>query len=437
MSEDQFKKLQGFDKPTLWYKFSRMANETKSVNLGQGFPDWQPPSFLKENVKKYFTDNAFYQYTRNLGQPKLCEAVARNYEKTFKRNLDPLKEILIGAGAVNILYVCLSALVNEGDEVVVLEPFYDCYLPQVQFSGGKVVGVPMIPPKIRSRSDYQKMTNDIKDDWTIDFETLEKAFNENSRILILNTPNNPTGKILNFEELEKISKLLEKFPRVTLIMDEVYEFQIGKLKELPRMASLPGMFEKSITIMSAGKIFSATGVRIGWAIGPNELIKQIGTLFQWSTFCIADPMQSVIADCLDKANEPYEDSDSYYHWVSTHFDKLRNYFLENLSEVSKKFDFDFFCPEGGYFIIADISKHKPETKYFLPEDENEKDLVYKKDYKFLLNLCHEYKVVGIPCSPFYTKEHQHIGENMIRFAYCKVPETLDNAFKRLNENTKF
>jgi len=431
-------KLEGFYNPTIWYKFSHMANATKSVNLGQGFPDWEPPKFFQDNVDKYFTNDAYYQYTRNTGDVKLVESIARNYEKSYKRKINPMTEIVVGAGAVNVLFVALTALVYPGDEVIILEPFYDCYLPQVQFNGGKVVGVPMNPPKKRSKSEYKKITNDLKDDWTVDFDLLEKAFNKNTKILLLNTPNNPTGKIFTYEELHKFIKILEKFPKVILIMDEVYEFMIGtQYKEVPRMASIPEMWERTLTIHSAGKIFSATGIRIGWAIGPNYLIRQVIAQFQFSTFCISQPMQNTIADCLDEANKPYMGYENYYMWLTNHYNNLRNHFLENLA-LRENIDIDLFCPEGSYFIIADISKHNPETKHFLVEDENDKSLIYHKDFKFLLNLCHDYKVVAIPCSPFYTEEHKHIGENFIRFAFCKEIKTMDKAFENLSRDvTKF
>lgn len=428
-------KLEGFDKPTIWSKFTHLANETKSVNLGQGFPDWQPPKFFKELVFKHCTNNAFYQYTRNFGVPLLVESIARNYEKSFGRNINPLTEIFVANGAVNVLYLILTALVHQGDEVVLLEPFYDCYLPQVVFSGGKVVGVPMNPPKKRPRSDFQKITKDMKDDWTVDFDALEKAFNSNTKVLLLNTPNNPTGKIFSYDELRIIAKILEKFPRVVVIMDEVYEFHIGENKELPRFVTLPGMFDRTITVLSAGKIFSATGIRIGWGIGPNSIIKQINPVLQCSTFCISDPIQNVIADCLDYGNKPFEGYENYYSWIGPHFLKHRNYLIENLSKITN-LDVDYYLPEGGFFLIADISRHKPETKHFLVDDDKDKDLVYTKDYKFLLNLSHDYKVVGIPCSPFYTKEHKHLGENFIRFAFCKEFSTLDKAFANLSKNNK-
>jgi len=438
MKEDQkFESdiVQGYTKPTIWCKFTELAEKTNSVNLGQGMPDWQPPKFFMDNMQKQFSNTAFYQYTRNVGSIKLCEAVSRNYEKYFKRKIDPMTEVVIGAGGVNVLYIAMMALVKRGDEVVMIEPFYHDCCPQIQFCGGKVVGVPMIPPKSRPKSEFEKITKDVKDVWTIDFESLEKAFTKKTKVLYLNTPNNPTGKILTYEELHKIAKILEKFPRVVVLVDEVYEYQIGDCQELPRMSTVKGMWEKCISVMSAGKIFNATGIRIGWAIGPNSLIRQLNPVFQYSSYCIAEPMQNAVAESLDMANESCEGFESYYKWTANHYKSLRNHFLENMAKV-KTFDINLLCPESGFFTLGDISKLKSESKYILPGDENEKNLSYPKDYKILLNICNQYKVVGMPCSPFYSKEHKNIGENFIRFAFSKQTSTLDKAIHNFSNPVK-
>jgi aspartate/methionine/tyrosine aminotransferase len=430
----------GFDQLSIWYKFSRLALTTNSVNLGQGFPDWKPPSFFIEaNKKNLDQEGISHQYSRTMGNLKLVEAIARNYQKHFEHKIDPLSEVLVTNGAVSFLYNAITALVENDDEVILIEPFYDCYLPQVQFSGGKAIGIPMIPPKQRSKEDFivegdeATITNHyskIKDTWQIDFDKLETALNDKTKILVLNTPNNPTGKILTHEELQRVAKLLEKYPRVIVIMDEVYEYMIyNEYEELPRMANIPGMWDRTLSLMSAGKIFSATGVRVGWGIGPKHLIAKATAIFQFNSFCMYDPLQVAIAECLDIANKPYMGFDTYFKWLRHHYLQQRNYFISNLAK-SKGFNLNFFLPEGGYFIVAELkSVVVPATKFRLEGDEDSKEF-YLKDFNYLIDLSNQKGIVGIPCSAFYTPANKTVRENYIRLAFCKQTATLDRALAK-------
>lgn len=439
LNSSRISKIGNFDKPTIWYKATRLAVTTDSVNLGQGFPDWKPPGFFLESMKKHISNpDVSHQYSRTCGNLKLVEAISKTYSTVFKRKIDALKEIIVVNGAVSLLYNTITSLVEPEDEVILIEPFYDCYLPQAKFSGGKVIGIPMIPPKIRVRSEYESMKSEdyskISDDWKIDMEKLKNSLSNKTRILILNTPNNPTGKILTYDELKEIAALLEQFPRVIVLMDEVYEYMIyDEFEELPRMATLPGMSDRCINIMSAGKIFSATGVRIGWGIGPKHLISQIAAIYQVNSFCIYDPIQLAIADCLEIASQPYEGFDNYYKWLRSNYTSQRNYLIENLSK-NNKFDKNFYFPKGGYFLVVDISQlNVPSTKYRLEGDE-EGEVKYDKDFNFMLNLAHEKKVVVIPCTVFYTDENKSFGENFVRLAFCKMKSTLDKALNNLLNN---
>ena len=439
ISSQQMSKIGSFDKPTIWYKASRLAVTTNSANLGQGFPDWKPPSFFLESMTNHISNpDVNHQYSRTCGNLKLVEAISKNYSKIFNRKIDALKEVIVVNGAVSLLYNTITALVEPNDEVILIEPFYDCYLPQAKFSGAKVIGIPMIPPKIRPRTEYESMKpenySNIKDDWKIDMEKLANSLTNHTKILILNTPNNPTGKVLTHEELKEIALLLEKFPRIVVLMDEVYEYMVyDEFEVLPRMANLPGMSERCINIMSAGKIFSATGIRIGWGIGPKHLISQIASIYQVNSFCIYDPIQLAIADSLEMANQPYQGFDTYYKWLRAHYTSQRNYFIENLAK-NKKFDVNFYFPKGGYFVLVDISQlNVPKTCYRLEGDEDS-EVNYSKDFNFLLNLANEKKVVIIPCSVFYTDENKSHGENFVRLAFCKQITTLEKAFNNLQNN---
>ena len=423
-------KIKGFEEATIWYKFSRLAAVTNSVNLGQGFPDWSPPEFVFESLKKHISDpKANHQYTRSFGNLKLSESIAAKYSKIFNRKINNLNEVLISNDAVNILYSVITSLVRQGDEVIVIEPFYDCYLPQAQFSGAKVIGVPMIQPEFIKKSEFETLSKDkiINNEWKFDFERLEKSLSDKTRLLILNTPNNPTGKILSHEELTQISKILTKYPDVIIIMDEVYEHMVyDQHNYLPRMANVEGMWDRTISLMSAGKFLSATGIRIGWCIGPQKLLKIVNTVHQYNSFCLHDPTQLAISESLEIAQQPYKGFDNYYSWLRNHYLESRNYFLKNLAKI-KNFDSDFYLPEGGYFVIADISAKNNTPKYRF-EGEEEIENNYSKDFNYLLNLAYEKQIVGIPCSPFYTCENRALGERFIRLAFCKKKETMDKAF---------
>jgi len=312
----------------------------------------------------------------------------------------------------------------------------------------------MIPPKPRSREElkfyyeldennYTKNdpskdanSNVIKDEWKIDFDLLKQKINSKTKLLILNTPNNPTGKILSYEELDEIVKIVKDFPNLYILSDEVYEHQIfDNYKTLPRMAHK--LYEKTISVMSAGKIFSATGIRIGWAIGPAKLIKQINSIHQYSSFCLFDPVQITVADCLDAANNEYKGQSSYNEWLRIHYANRRNLLLSEISKTEYFKNSNFFVPEGGFFTVVDISSEKVENKNYGFEEDNligEKEFKfdYTKDFEFCLNMANDKKVVAIPLTPFYTDENKHLGENYVRLAFCKEIKTLTTAFERLN-----
>lgn len=219
-------RLKGFDSPTVWQEFTPLSNQHKSVNLGQGFPDWQSPDF----VKKALIDaiNADYnQYTRSAGEMSLVEALAKHYGPLVGRTIDHLNEITIGVGATETMFAVMQSLLNEGDEVIVLEPAFDTYPAQVQMAGGVCKFVPL-------ELDTEKSI------WTLDMRKIEAAITDNTKILLLNTPHNPTGKILSRSELEDIAAILRRHPKIVAVMDEVYEKLVYDKKEHIRLASLPG-----------------------------------------------------------------------------------------------------------------------------------------------------------------------------------------------------
>ncbi len=427
-------KTQGFEKPTVWFRLGQVANSLKCANLGQGSPDWQPPQLFLDCLVKHYTDpNANHQYQKYSGNPRLAEVLSKTYSPIFKRELNPNTEILIANGAAAAIYEIITSTIHPGDEVVVIEGFYDIYLPHVQYSGGKLIGIPLNKPKVRDQKEYYNLSSEgnknlIKDRFTIDFDKLEAAFNEKTKLLCLCSPHNPTGKIISPEEQLKIKKILDKFPKVTVLMDEVYEHMVyDEYEELPRFANVEGMWERTVSVMSAGKTFSATGTRLGWAIGPESIIKKATAIHAQSSFCIHGPLQLALADALEIAAQPYEGFENFYKWMRDDFCKIRNKIAEDLAK-KESWNCPIFLPEGGYFMMCDISGEDVKQKYQMIGDEGQ---TYTKDFNFVLNLAHEKGVCCVPGTPFCTPENKKNGENMIRLAFCKKPETIETALDRL------
>ncbi len=270
--------------PTVWSEFGRLAQEYDVVNLGQGFPDWLPPDFAVEALVSATIDSTTqkqspHQYTRNAGNPNLVKQLARRYSKYFHRTIDPMNEVAVTVGACQSLYLCLQALVKPGDEVILLEPFFDPYQVQVRLAGGTPVYVPL--KFVPYNEDNGEVTGG---DWILEPGKLEQAISHKTRAIILNSPHNPTGKLFNLSEMERIAaNVIAAGPQCVVISDEVYQYIVhspqGDLNDVEsscpghiHFASLPGMWDRTISISSAGKTFSATGWQVGWSIGPSHLI---------------------------------------------------------------------------------------------------------------------------------------------------------------------
>ena len=427
---------------SIWVKFSNLAIETKSVNLGQGFPDWSPPDFYLNSLIKQTTNQNNHQYTRAFGSINLVKSIAKNHQKFFKEKLTE-ENILVTSGGVGGLYSTISALINPGDEVVLIEPFYDVYRPITIFSEGIVRPVALIPPKVRPLKDYinilpkdnQNIKTDLKDTWEFDFQSFSDSLNEKTKLIILNSPNNPTGKIYSYNEYQEISRIiLKKSPNAVVLSDEVYEhIYFDNNKDFPRIANIDGMWERTLTLSSAGKIFSATGVRVGWLIGNKELIKVPSLMHQNTTFCMYDPIQNLIPDCLNEAELPYRGYNTYYDYYRDLYNTSRTTLFNHLLNTKNVFSSDeykmnFFLREGAYFVVGNISNSKILKEYKIKGEEDKK---YTKDMQYCVNLAYDKNVILIPLSVFYTPENKHIGENLVRIAFCKKPETLDSAFNNL------
>ncbi|KAL4506698.1 hypothetical protein ABPG72_000269 [Tetrahymena utriculariae] len=421
-------RLNGFDKPTVWSIFSPLSVEYKSVNLGQGFPNWNPPDFFMDSLLKLSKEGP-HQYTRAFGSPKLVKAIADFYSPIFNRQLDANTNVCVSAGGVSCLNSIFLGLVNPGEEVILLDPSYDCYRAQIQMAGGISKSVPLRPRKLNSQTDIRQRgpvyTVNASDAWDVDFELLEKTINDNTKILLINTPHNPTGKVFNRQELERIHEIVKKYPKCIVVEDGVYEhlcFDNYEPLKLPRFAQLEGAWDRTVSVYSAGKLYSATGIRMGWAVGPQSIIKYVQSFHQYSVFCQHGPMQDATAEALELSSKS-----SYFAETAQKLKNHRDLLINQL--VNSKIPFKIWVPEGGFFVICDISQVEVDPKYFVDEKTGEK---YTKDYAFSIWLCKEKGVTAIPCSVFYPPEYQYLGQNLVRFAFCKTEDTILEAGKRLN-----
>lgn len=274
-------------------------------------------------------------------------------------------------------------------------------------AGGKPVGLPLKPKKSQTKEQVLeritqnngKIFSSQEDEWLIDFEQLEKSINENTKILLINSPHNPVGKVFTQAELKQIAEIVSKHPRLVIIEDNVYEGMIFDDllgTNLPKIIHEPGMYERTISVYSAGKILAATGVRCGWAIGSREIIQSVRSVHQYNVFCYYNIIEVAIAKSLDRISS---EGDNYMVDYPKKLEELRNLLVHQL--ISSKFDIDFWVPQGSNFIIADISRCDVNEKYLIDEHGNKRT----KDYAFSLQLLYEEGVSVIPCSPFYDESN--------------------------------
>ncbi len=384
---------------TVFAEFTALANEVKAVNLGQGFPDFPAPAFILEAAKDAI-DRHLNQYTRSAGHPRLVHALSQVYSPLFGRTIDPLTEIVVTTGATEGIFATIQALVNPGDEVILIEPFYDSYPASVIMAGGTPVYVPLRAPAGASTAGA----------WTLDLDELARAFSPRTRLLILNTPHNPVGKVFTQEELQAIAELVRRHHALVL-SDEVYEWMVYPDAAHVRIATLPGMWERTVTLGSAGKTFSVTGWKIGWAIAPPHLAHAILMAHQWIPFCVATPLQEAVAVAFEQA-----ESRGYFDELVDMYRAKRDKLVAALQAAG----LPPIVPDGSYFILADTS----HLDVAVPPGQ-------LRDVAVCRWLTTEVGVAAIPPSAFYSPEHKHLVAHLARFTFCKTDEALDEAARRL------
>ncbi|KAJ8793515.1 hypothetical protein J1605_019349 [Eschrichtius robustus] len=401
------KRIEGLDS-NVWIEFTKLAADPSVVNLGQGLPDISPPVYVKEELSKIAAIDSLNQYTRGFGHPSLVKALSCLYEKFYQNQINPNKEILVTVGAYGSLFNAIQGLIDEGDEVIVIVPFYDCYEPMVRMAGA----IPIFIPLRSKPLDGKKWSSS---DWTLDPQELASKFNSKTKAIILNTPHNPLGKVYTKDELQVIADLCIKYDTLC-ISDEVYEWLVYTGNKHFKIATFPGMWERTVTIGSAGKTFSVTGWKLGWSIGPKHLMKHLQTVQQNTVYTCATPLQEALAQALWIDIKRMDDPECYFNSLPKELEVKRNRMVHLLESVGLK----PIVPDGGYFIIADVSSL--DTDLSDMKNSNE-----PYDYKFVKWMTKNKKLSAIPVSAFCNAETKLQFEKFVRFCFIKKDSTLDAA----------
>lgn len=430
------KRIFSFLKDSIFEEIGLLASQPGIKNLGSGYTEWDTPQFLKDFLYQSTVEHE-NQYGRSGGQPLLVKAISKEYSGRLQREIDPLREVVVCNGATGALTNACCAFLNEGDEVVTFEPGFESYFVQPMMFGGILRTFALTEP----RGDSDK--------WTINFEEFEKLFNEKTRFLILNTPQNPTGKVFDEDEIKKFVDIAHKWPRLIVIMEEIYEHMCYDSHKHLRIATYPGMWERVISIYTASKAFSCAGWRIGWAISSCTLVGPLTAAQNWLNLNVSRPSQMAVAKSLEYVtNTPYVDGKLFYNWIEESMQRKKDLLVKALKNSFLKIK--IYEPEGGFFVLVDITEMIPliPRKYFYKTENTEKFVEnspmnqdkripdYSPDYAFVRWLATEYKVISIPCFPFYDQSNatnvgEYKGSHLVRFALCKNDETIIAAAEAL------
>ncbi|MDQ1463743.1 MAG: N-succinyldiaminopimelate aminotransferase [Actinomycetota bacterium] len=368
---------------TIFAEMSALALATGSINLGQGFPDVDGPDQIKQAAVDAIWAGR-NQYPPGIGVPELRSAIAHHQQRFYGIELDADSQVLVTAGATEAVAAAMLAMVDTGDEVIALEPYYDSYAASIAMAGGVRVPVTLRAP-----------------DFRLDVERLRAAVTPRTKLILLNSPHNPTGTVLNLAELQAVADVAIEHDLI-VVTDEVYEHLVYDGRHIP-ISTLPGMWERTLTISSGGKTFAFTGWKVGWATGPAELVGAVRTTKQFLTYVNAAPLQPAIAVGLSLG-------DDYYATLAGDLRRKRDLLCAGLADVG----FQVYRPAGTYFVTTDVTP-----------------LGYDDGVAFCRDLPKRAGVVAIPHSVFY--DNVDAGRSLVRFAFCKRDDVLQDAVDRLHK----
>jgi len=365
---------------TIFTVMSKLATEHNAINLSQGFPDYACDPNLVELVSKAM-QNGFNQYAPMPGSPVLKETIAAKVENLYKVKYNPDTEITITAGGTQAIFTALAAIINAGDEVIIFEPAYDSYAPTIKLLGGLVKTYELAPP-----------------DYSIDWDMVKKLFTARTRMIILNSPQNPTGSILSADDMKALIKLVSGTD-ILILSDEVYEHLIYDGQKHQSVMLYPELKQRSFIVASFGKLLHATGWKLGYCLAPDKLTKEFRKVHQFNVFSVNSPMQQAIATYLQ--------TPANYTGIAAFFQEKRDYFRNLLAESR----LELLPCNGSYFQCVSYRNISDE-----------------KDTDFSMRLIKEFGVATIPVSAFYQKGTDH---KIIRFCFAKEHETLALAAEKL------
>jgi len=365
---------------TIFTVMSQLANQHNAINLSQGFPNFECSPELVRLVDDYMK-KGMNQYAPMQGILPLREVIAAKMHDLYGANYSPDKEINITAGGTQAIYAAITAVVNEGDEVIVLEPAYDCYVPAIELNGGIPIFVKLKAPE-----------------YTIDWNQVKKLVNQRTRMIMINTPHNPTGAMMNAADMKELEKITRDTD-IIILSDEVYEHIVFDKNEHQSVCRFPKLAERSFVVFSFGKTYHTTGWKTGYVLAPEKLMTEFRRVHQFMVFCVNTPLQYALADYM-KHKEAYMQLGSFYQ-------EKRDYFI-NLIKGSK---FKFTPASGSYFQLLDYS-----------------GITQEKDTEYAIRLTKEIGVASVPTSVFY---HEPEDNKLLRFCFAKTNETLEKAAEKL------
>ncbi|AZA83983.1 methionine aminotransferase [Chryseobacterium lactis] len=366
---------------TIFSQMTQLANENEAINLSQGFPDFMPDSGLLDQVD-YFIKKGFNQYAPLGGMIGLKEEIARKIENSHQATYHPDSEITVTAGGTQAIFTAIAAFIKKDDEVIIFEPAYDCYEPTVELFGGIVKRFEMKAP-----------------DYKIDWSAVKNLVNEKTKMIILNNPNNPSGKILNEEDIRELIQLVEG-TSILILSDEVYENIVFDGKQHLSICKYPELKERSLLVASFGKLFHVTGWKVGYCAAPKNLTDEFRKVHQFNVFCVNTPIQLALAAFMK--------NEEHYTHLNQFFQEKRDFLRKGLAGTS----FELLDCEGTYFQAV---------KYDQISDKN--------DFDFATELTINHKVATVPFSSFYKNK---LNENIIRLCFAKKQETLERAIENLS-----